>query len=48
MTRTFKTNLRCGACEEKIRPAFDADPAIESWNDYTRKNGLPLAKYRQF
>ena len=22
--------------------------AIESWNEYTRKNGLPLAKYRQF
>lgn len=22
--------------------------AIESWNDYTRKNGLPLAKYRRF
>lgn len=22
--------------------------AIESWNEYTRKNGLPLAKYRMF
>ena len=22
--------------------------AIESWNEYTRKNGLPLAKYRLF
>jgi antitoxin CcdA len=22
--------------------------AIESWNDYVGKNGLPLAKYRQF
>lgn len=22
--------------------------AIESWNKYTRENGLPLAKYRQF
>ena len=22
--------------------------AIESWNDYVRKNGLPLAKYRRF
>ncbi|MBL8649010.1 MAG: type II toxin-antitoxin system CcdA family antitoxin [Sphingopyxis sp.] len=22
--------------------------AIESWNDYTRRNGLPLAKYRRF
>jgi antitoxin CcdA len=22
--------------------------AIESWNEYIRKNGLPLAKYRRF
>lgn len=22
--------------------------AIESWNEWTRENGLPLAKYRQF
>ena len=22
--------------------------AIESWNDYTREHGLPLAKYRLF
>ena len=22
--------------------------AIESWNNYTRENGLPLAKYRRF
>lgn len=22
--------------------------AIDSWNEYTRKHGLPLAKYRQF
>ncbi|WP_244507852.1 type II toxin-antitoxin system CcdA family antitoxin [Mesorhizobium sp. ORS 3428] len=22
--------------------------AIESWNDYVRQNGLPLAKYRLF
>ena len=22
--------------------------AIESWNEYTRKNGLPLARYRLF
>jgi hypothetical protein len=32
MTRTFKTNLRCSACEEKIRPAFDAEPAIDRWS----------------
>ena len=22
--------------------------AIEAWNDYVEKNGLPLARYRQF
>ena len=22
--------------------------AIEAWNDYVERNGLPLAKYRQF
>src|SRR5215207_9002607 len=32
VTRTFKTNLRCSACEAAIRPLFDAEPAIESWN----------------
>ena len=26
----------------------DNRAAIESWNDYIRKNGLPLARYRQF
>ncbi len=26
----------------------DNRAAIESWNDYTRKHGLPLAKYRRF
>jgi hypothetical protein len=31
MTKTFKTTLRCGACEAKIRPLFDADPAFEGW-----------------
>ena len=32
MTRTFKTNLRCSACEESIRPLFDAEPGVERWN----------------
>jgi cation transport ATPase len=31
MTRTFKTNLRCQACEAKIKPVFDADPSVENW-----------------
>jgi hypothetical protein len=32
MTKTFKTTLRCGACEAKIRPVLDADPAVEAWS----------------
>lgn len=31
MTKTFKTTLRCRACEAKIKPLLDADPTIESW-----------------
>jgi len=31
VTRTFKTNLRCSACEAAIRPLFDAEPTIKSW-----------------
>lgn len=32
MTRTYTTDLRCGACVEAIRPAFDADPAVRRWS----------------
>jgi hypothetical protein len=32
MTKTFKTTLRCGACEAKIKPVFDADPAVDRWS----------------
>lgn len=35
-------NAREAAWKEENRVA------IESWNEYTRKHGLPLAKYRQF
>lgn len=31
-TKTFKTTLRCRACEAKIKPVLDADPAIEAWS----------------
>ena len=31
MTRTYKTNLRCAACETKIRPFFNAEPGVQSW-----------------
>ena len=23
-------------------------PAMDAWNDYVEKNGIPLAEYRQF
>lgn len=31
MTKTYKTNLKCQACEAKIKPVFDADPSIRNW-----------------
>jgi hypothetical protein len=29
---TFQTNLRCGACVDKIRPVLDAESRIERWS----------------
>ncbi len=31
MTRQFTTNLRCAACVAAIKPAFDADSAVQGW-----------------
>lgn len=55
--RELDINLSC-ACEEglarEIKSVREARwreenaEAIASWNDYVRKNGLPLAKYRRF
>jgi antitoxin CcdA len=46
------------ACERGLREVFeetrtarwlrDNQDAIEAWNEYVEKNGLPLAEYRQF
>jgi hypothetical protein len=30
-TLRVKTDLRCGACVESIRPLFDAEPGVNSW-----------------
>ena len=30
-TLRVKTDLRCGACVEMIRPLFDAEPGVSSW-----------------
>lgn len=31
VTRTFKTNLRCGGCVASLKPILDADPLITAW-----------------
>lgn len=30
--RSYRTNLRCAACVESIRPLFDADPGVVGWD----------------
>ena len=30
-TLKVKTNLRCGACVQSIRPLFDAEPGVKHW-----------------
>ncbi len=42
-----------GRSEDQVRRAvregwIENREAIEGWNAWTEKNGLPLAKYRQF
>ena len=32
MVRTFKTNLRCGACVSAIAPLLDGAPGVRSWS----------------
>lgn len=32
MTHQYKTNLRCAACEQSIKPHFDAAPGIKRWS----------------
>jgi antitoxin CcdA len=36
------------AAEKTRRWQEENKEAIASWNDYVRRNGLPLAKYRPF
>ena len=36
------------AAEKTRRWQEENKDAIESWNDYVRRNGLPLAKHRPF
>ena len=36
------------AAARRARWLHENAEAMEGWNDYIEKNGLPLAKYRQF
>jgi copper chaperone len=31
-TLKFKTNIKCGACVEKVTPALNSDENIKEWN----------------
>jgi hypothetical protein len=42
MQATYKTNLRCGACLESIRPLFDHDPRVQHWSVNLNADGKPL------
>ena len=36
------------SCEKARLWKLENRAALDAWNDYTDRNGLPLAKYRQF
>lgn len=42
MTRTYTTDLRCGACVEGIRPVFDRAPGIARWSVDLTAPGKPI------
>ncbi|WP_028971017.1 type II toxin-antitoxin system CcdA family antitoxin [Novosphingopyxis baekryungensis] len=49
LSRAAEEGLRKAVAAEKGRRWLEENrAAIESSNDYIRKHGLPLAKYRQF
>lgn len=49
IARAAKTGLAKAIAAEKARRWQEENKdAIESSNDYVRRNGLPLAKYRPF
>ena len=49
IARAAETGLAKAIAAEKTRRWQEENKdAIESWNDYVRRNGLPLAKHRPF
>ncbi|MEP9358866.1 type II toxin-antitoxin system CcdA family antitoxin [Sphingomonas sp. KR3-1] len=49
LSQICEAALRDAAKAERDRKwAEDNRERIEAWNDWTEKNGLPLAKYRLF
>ena len=49
IARAAETGLAKAIAAEKTRRWQEENKdAFESWNDYVRRNGLPLAKHRPF
>ncbi|WP_246740889.1 type II toxin-antitoxin system CcdA family antitoxin [Mesorhizobium sp. NZP2298] len=49
ISRAAETGIAKVIAAEKTRRWQEENKqAIEGWNDYVRRNGLPLAKYRPF
>lgn len=49
LSRAAEDGIAKAVAREKARQWHEENAgAIGDWNDYVEKNGLPLAKYRQF
>lgn len=49
ISRVAEESIASAVAEERKRLwKIENRVAIEAWNDYVERNGLPLAKYRQF
>ncbi|MDX8493747.1 type II toxin-antitoxin system CcdA family antitoxin [Mesorhizobium sp. VK22B] len=49
ISRASESGIATAVAAEKTRRWQEENrEAIDSWNDYVRRNGLPLAKYRLF
>jgi antitoxin CcdA len=49
ISRVAEKSIADAVAEEKARLwKIENRGALEAWNEYIERNGLPLAKYRQF
>ena len=49
LSRACKRGLAAAVAAAKARQWLAENrPAIEAWNDYVERHGLPLAEFRQF